>query len=198
MFKINPLSECFITSKYGPRQLQGTSPFHIGVDFRAKVNTPYYAVADGVVKVSKVDGSGLNNGYGIYIVVEHDGFCTLGAHLVRLGLPVGTKVKAGDVIGYTGNTGKSTGPHLHFEVIKGKYGADFFKNLPDGTKPNRVDPEPLLLQKDLIEEIVDKLIKHEIVSNKNLWVKVLKKERAVDPDWLITTFVNTIKKLESK
>jgi murein DD-endopeptidase MepM/ murein hydrolase activator NlpD len=196
MFKNNPLDNCFITSEYGPRQLEGTSPFHFGVDFRATPKTPYYAVADGVVKVSKVDGKGIKGGYGIYIVVEHDGFCTLGAHLNTFGKPVGTKVKAGDVIGYTGNTGKSTGPHLHFEVIQGKYGPDFFKNLPNGSKPNRIDPEPLILQRDLIEELVDKMVKHEIVSNKNLWMQILKKERVANPDWLIVAFINAVKQLK--
>lgn len=86
-----------------------------GVDFAAAVGTPILAAASGEVIVSK--RSGWNGGYGNYIVVRHqNGTQTLYAHLSSNAVGVGARVGAGEVIGYVGNTGRSTGAHLHFEV----------------------------------------------------------------------------------
>jgi murein DD-endopeptidase MepM/ murein hydrolase activator NlpD len=88
---------------------------HPGLDFTAPVGTPIYAAADGVVK----DAGFNTGGYGNRVVVNHGfGYETLYAHMVRIKARVGTKVKRGEVIGYVGSTGKSTGPHLHYEVHK--------------------------------------------------------------------------------
>jgi len=88
---------------------------HAGLDFTAPVGTPIYAAADGVVK----DAGFNTGGYGNRVVVNHGfGYETLYAHMVRIKARVGTKVKRGEVIGYVGSTGKSTGPHLHYEVHK--------------------------------------------------------------------------------
>jgi murein DD-endopeptidase MepM/ murein hydrolase activator NlpD len=88
---------------------------HPGLDFTAPAGTPIYATADGVVK-----DEGFNTGgYGNRVVVNHGfGYETLYAHMVRIKARVGTRVKRGEVIGYVGSTGKSTGPHLHYEVHK--------------------------------------------------------------------------------
>lgn len=86
------------------------------VDLAAAVGTPVRASADGEVIVSK-SGGGWNGGYGNYIVVRHsNGVQTLYAHLSKTYVGTGAQVSAGDTIGTVGNTGKSTGPHLHFEV----------------------------------------------------------------------------------
>lgn len=88
---------------------------HPGLDFTAPVGTPIYAAADGVVR----DAGFNTGGYGNRVVVNHGfGYETLYAHMVRIKARVGTKVKRGEVIGYVGSTGKSTGPHLHYEVHK--------------------------------------------------------------------------------
>lgn len=91
---------------------------HNGVDFGAPRGTPVYASADGVVKVSNYrDGNPWFGGYGNYIMIEHpNGTQTLYAHLSGVDASVGDTVRQGQVIGKTGNTGRSTGPHLHFEV----------------------------------------------------------------------------------
>ncbi|MEN9319383.1 MAG: hypothetical protein RLZZ309_370 [Bacteroidota bacterium] len=88
---------------------------HAGLDFSAPTGTPIYATSDGVVQTA-----GFNtDGYGNKVVINHGyGFQTLYAHMVRVKAKVGQSVKRGEVIGYVGSTGKSTGPHLHYEVIK--------------------------------------------------------------------------------
>lgn len=88
---------------------------HAGLDFAAPSGTPIYATADGVVQAA-----GFNtDGYGNKVVINHGyGYQTLYGHMVRVKAKVGQGVKRGEVIGYIGSTGKSTGPHCHYEVIK--------------------------------------------------------------------------------
>ena len=106
-------------SGYGMRvdPIYKTSKFHAGMDFSANIGTPVYATGDGVVK--KV---GWQSGYGKIIIINHGfGYETWYAHLNKYNVRVGQKVVRGEVIGEVGNTGKSTGPHLHYEVhVKGK------------------------------------------------------------------------------
>ncbi len=88
---------------------------HAGLDFTAPIGTPIYAAADGVIK----DAGFNTGGYGNRVVVNHGfGYETLYAHMVRIKARVGARIKRGEVIGYVGSTGKSTGPHLHYEVHK--------------------------------------------------------------------------------
>lgn len=88
---------------------------HTGIDFSAKTGTPVYATADGVVS----DPNGSGTGYGICILINHGfGFETLYAHLSKMKVRSGQKVKRGDVIGFVGNTGLTQAPHLHYEVRK--------------------------------------------------------------------------------
>jgi len=88
---------------------------HTGLDFRAPVGTPIYATADGTVKHSGRKG----NGYGIFINMDHGyGYETKYAHLSKSLVTEGQKVKRGDLIAYSGNTGLSKGPHLHYEIAK--------------------------------------------------------------------------------
>ncbi len=88
---------------------------HAGLDFAAPVGTPIYATSDGVVQIA-----GFNtDGYGNKVVINHGyGYQTLYGHMVRVKVRAGQTVKRGEVIGYVGSTGKSTGPHCHYEVIK--------------------------------------------------------------------------------
>ncbi len=101
---------------------------HAGLDFTAPTGTPIYATADGVVKEANFN----SGGYGNHVVVNHGfGYETLYGHMVRIKARRGQRVKRGEIIGWVGNTGKSTGPHLHYEVIKNGIKVDpiyFFYN----------------------------------------------------------------------
>ncbi len=106
-----------ITSKYGTKRdiSDQKMKLHKGIDIRAKIGTPIYATANG--KVNEVNFS--NKGYGNKIVISHDEiYETLYAHLSSITVKANDLVKKGDLIGYSGNTGLSTGPHLHYEVLK--------------------------------------------------------------------------------
>ncbi len=109
-----PLAKLNLTSEYGMR----THPVlrrrakHNGVDLAAPRGTPVYATADGLVARADRFGS-----YGNYIQIEHGGeLQTRFAHLSGFEVAAGDRVKKGDLIGYVGSTGRSTGPHLHYEV----------------------------------------------------------------------------------
>ncbi len=88
---------------------------HLGLDFTAPQGTPIYATADGTVR----DAGFNTGGYGNRVVINHGyGYETLYGHMYRIKARVGQSVRRGEVIGYVGNTGKSTGPHCHYEVHK--------------------------------------------------------------------------------
>ncbi len=88
---------------------------HAGLDFTAPSGTPIYATADGTVKEANFN----TGGYGNHVIINHGfGYETLYGHMVRIKARAGQQVKRGEVIGWVGSTGKSTGPHLHYEVIK--------------------------------------------------------------------------------
>ncbi len=91
--------------------------FHYGMDFTAKRGTPVYATGNGIVK--RADNR--SSGYGRHIRIDHGfGYVSLYAHLTKYNVRRGQKVKRGDIIGYVGNTGRSAGPHLHYEILKDK------------------------------------------------------------------------------
>lgn len=107
-----------MASGYGYRidPIYKTRRMHTGMDFTANVGTEVYVTGDGVVEALEVSGWG----YGRCIVVNHGyGYKTRYAHLSAFKVRQGQKVKRGELIGLVGNTGKSTGPHLHYEVEKG-------------------------------------------------------------------------------
>ena len=88
---------------------------HYGMDFTAKRGTPIYATGNGIIK--RADNR--SSGYGKHIRIDHGfGYVSLYAHLSKYNVRRGQKVKRGDVIGYVGSTGRSVGPHLHYEIIK--------------------------------------------------------------------------------
>ncbi|MFM2340060.1 MAG: hypothetical protein RLZZ360_696 [Candidatus Parcubacteria bacterium] len=108
----------FVHPAPGTIKTQGIHGYN-GVDFGGSVGTPVRAALGGEVIVSK--SSGWNGGYGQYVVIKHNnGTQTLYAHLSSNSVGVGDTVVAGETIGGLGNTGKSTGPHLHFEVRGGR------------------------------------------------------------------------------
>ncbi|MEO0983797.1 MAG: M23 family metallopeptidase [Pseudomonadota bacterium] len=113
-----PINGARISSSFGRRRhpISGYTRLHKGTDFAAPTGTPIYAAGNGVVERASRYG-----GYGHYIRIRHaNGYKTAYAHLSRYarGLRSGKRVRQGDVIGYVGSTGASTGPHLHYEVIK--------------------------------------------------------------------------------
>ncbi|CCQ74253.1 putative metallopeptidase [Magnetospira sp. QH-2] len=114
-----PINGARLSSGFGRRKhpVLGYSKMHKGIDFAAATGTPIFAAGDGVIVKRQRKG-----GYGKYIRIRHNGtYHTAYAHMSRYAkkLSVGSRVRQGQVIGYVGSTGRSTGPHLHFEILKG-------------------------------------------------------------------------------
>lgn len=139
-----------IASGFGHRidPVYKTVKFHAGLDFTAPQGTPIYASANGVVRTA----AHLGTGYGNHVVINHGyGYETLYGHMFKVKAKVGQRVKRGEVIGYVGSTGKSTGPHCHYEVHKNGRPLDpvyFFYN-------------------DLTPEQFDRIVKMASVSNQS-------------------------------
>jgi murein DD-endopeptidase MepM/ murein hydrolase activator NlpD len=112
--QVVPASIQSITSGFGYRRdpFNGHAAMHAGIDFKGPIGSPVFAAADG-----RITFAGWKSGYGQAIEITHgNGMLTRYAHLSRVGVKVGQEVAAGATIGGLGNTGRSTGPHLHFEV----------------------------------------------------------------------------------
>lgn len=126
-----------------------TRAFHAGMDFTAPTGTPIYSTGDG--RVVRADNSA--TGYGNHVRIEHGyGYLTLYAHMSKMNVKVGDKVKRGDIIGYVGNTGKSMGPHLHYEVRKNN---------------NPINPVNFYFN-DLTPEEYERMIKLSSTTNQSL------------------------------
>ena len=111
-----------ITSGYGMRRhpILGYRRMHRGLDFKARHGTPIYAVTDGTVQAA-----GRNGGHGNYVRLAHgNGLATGYSHMSRIAVSRGARVRSGQVIGYVGSTGLSTGPHLHYEMYRGGQSID--------------------------------------------------------------------------
>ncbi len=112
----SPIEYKGITSKFGYRKhpITGKREKHNGSDMRAKVFTEVYATANGVVEYA---GYHRRSGYGRLIIIDNSyGFRTYFAHLGKINVKHGQVIQKGDLIGLTGNTGRSNGPHLHYEI----------------------------------------------------------------------------------
>jgi len=139
-----PINGARISSNFGKRKhpISGYTRLHKGTDFAAPTGTPVYAAGNGTVQRASRNG-----GYGNYIKIKHTrGYETAYAHLSKYakGIKAGKKVKQGDVIGYVGSTGASTGPHLHYEVyVDGKPVNVMSLKLPNGRK---LQDEPAMLE----------------------------------------------------
>ncbi len=150
---IQPVSNKDLTrvaSGFGYRidPIYKTVKLHAGLDFAAPQGTPIYATANGTVTVAGNTG----NGYGNHVVINHGyGYETLYGHMVKVKARAGQQIKRGEVIGYVGSTGKSTGPHCHYEVHK------------NGQK---IDPV-YFFYNDLSPEQYDLLLKRAAAANQS-------------------------------
>ena len=130
-----PIDGAKLSSNFGMRKhpISGFNKLHKGVDFSAPKGTPIYAGGNGIIEYL-----GRNGGYGKYIRIRHNnGYKTAYAHLsnFKKNIYKGKRVNQGEVIGYLGSTGKSTGPHLHYEIIYNNKQINPMKmNLPSGKK----------------------------------------------------------------
>jgi len=151
---IQPVSDKDLTriaSGFGTRidPVYKVPKYHAGLDFAAPIGTPIYATADGVI----TDAGYNEGGYGNRVVLNHGfGYETLYGHMYRIKARVGQKIKRGEVIGYVGSSGKSTGPHCHYEVHRN--GAP-------------VDPV-YYFYNDLTPEQYDRLLKLAQTANQSL------------------------------
>jgi murein DD-endopeptidase MepM/ murein hydrolase activator NlpD len=139
-----------IASGFGYRidPVYKVSKMHAGLDFTAPTGTPIYSTADGTIKQANYN----SGGYGNHVVIDHGyGYETLYGHMVRIKARPGQKVKRGDIIGWVGSTGKSTGPHCHYEVHK---------------SGNPVDPI-YYFYNDLTPEQYDRLLKLAATRNQS-------------------------------
>ncbi|MCK5546590.1 MAG: peptidoglycan DD-metalloendopeptidase family protein, partial [Rhodospirillaceae bacterium] len=114
-----PINGARLSSSFGKRKhpILGYTKMHKGSDFAAPRGTPIYAAGNGTI-----DKSGRNGAYGNYIRIRHNSqYSTAYAHMksIKRGMGKGKRVTQGEVIGYVGTTGRSTGPHLHYEILRG-------------------------------------------------------------------------------
>ncbi len=124
-----PSDNTRVISGFGYRQhpLGGGVLFHKGIDLPLSMETPVYAASSGIVSFA-----GRRSSYGILLTISHPGnYQTRYAHLSNIVVKPGDFVSAGDLVAYSGNTGRSTGPHLHFEIRKDGVPVDPKKYLPD-------------------------------------------------------------------
>lgn len=148
-FLLSPTDYIIISSKYG---VQRGHKKHKGIDFAADIGTPIYAAAAGVVA-----DAGWGTGYGLRTKIDHDhlgDYTTLYAHMSRSYVKTGDVVRQGQLIGLIGNTGRSTGPHLHFELHKGYRQIDpRGRTVRDAFKVSGVDELVLEGYRDTVDRV---------------------------------------------
>ena len=162
-FLKTPVNGARVSSRFGYRKhpILGYSKLHAGIDFAAPSGTAIYAAADGVITFMDWNG-GQRIGYGRYTIIKHNNvYSTAYAHQSRFqkGLRKGSYVRQGQIIGYVGSTGYSTGPHLHYEVMK--YGT-------------KINPGKLL---SLSSASIDKKDKERLEANIQMIDDFIKKQR---------------------
>ena len=144
-----PIDGARLSSGFGKRRhpILGYTKMHRGIDFAAPVGTPIYAAGNG-----KITYAGRNGAYGKFVVIRHSAlFSTAYAHMKRIRTLKGSEVKQGQVIGYVGTSGRSTGPHLHYEIRKnGRRVNPLIIKLPSGQKLNGRELEAFLKNRDEI------------------------------------------------
>ena len=151
-----PINGARLSSRYGVRKhpVLGYTKMHRGLDFAAPSGTPVFAAGDGVI-----EKAGWNGSYGRYIRIRHTStYKTAYAHLsgIHKNLRVGKRVLQGKTIGYVGSTGRSTGPHLHYEVLRNNKQVNPMKiKLPAG---KNIHPEKLNAYKNHIKTIINQKI----------------------------------------
>ena len=166
-----PLNGARLSSGFGNRKhpILGFTKMHRGVDFAAPIGTPIFAAGDGIIEYS-----GWNGTYGKYIRIKHNGtFKTAYAHLSKVYKKRGTRIKQGDIIGTLGTTGRSTGPHLHYEIlIHGKQVNPLRIKLPAGKHIPKNELESFYKKQEIINNKIfamrKKIINNEFAYLKNL------------------------------
>ena len=137
----------------------GYTRAHKGVDFRASTGTPIPAAGAG-----RVVARSYNRGHGNYVKIRHNGsYETLYAHMSKFakGVVVGTNVRQGQTIGYVGSTGMSTGPHLHYEIIKnGKHVNPMTVKLPAISNLGAAEKERFLKFRAVVDDAIGQLADH--------------------------------------
>ena len=151
-----PVDGARLSSGFGMRKhpILGYNVKHRGVDFAAPKGTPIYAAGDGII-----EKKGWNGAYGKYIRIRHaNNFKTAYAHLSKFNKTPGGRVKQRQIIGYVGSTGRSTGPHLHFEILKNNIRINPQKlKLPSGRKLKGEELQRFIETKDTIYRKIDNL-----------------------------------------
>lgn len=148
-----PINGARLSSGYGKRKhpILGYTKMHKGIDFAAPRGTPIFAAGNGTI-----DKIGRNGGYGNYIRIRHnDSYDTAYAHMKGFakGLKQGARVKQGDVIGYVGTTGRSTGPHLHYEILKNNAQVNPIRiKMPSGKKLQGKELETFLAGAEIVRK----------------------------------------------
>lgn len=160
--KRTPINNAKVTSSFSTRRkhpVLGFTRAHKGVDFRAATGTPIPAAGAG-----RVVARGYNRGHGNYIKIRHNGsYETLYAHMSKFvkNVKVGTNVRQGQTVGYVGSTGLSTGPHLHYEIIKnGKHVNPMTVKLPAISNLNSAEKKKFLEYRKVMETAIDQLSKN--------------------------------------
>ena len=160
-----PINGARLSSGFGNRKhpILGYTKLHKGTDFAAPTGTPIYAAGNG-----RLVGYGPNGTFGNYAKIQHaNGYVTAYAHMSRFagGLHKGSNVKQGQVIGYVGTTGRSTGPHLHYEVyIDNRPVNAMTLKLPTGRKLSGEQLEAFKVEQARIEALRDKEINEQMVA----------------------------------
>ncbi|MEE3047065.1 MULTISPECIES: M23 family metallopeptidase [unclassified Thalassospira] len=148
-----PINGARLSSGFGKRKhpILGYTKMHKGIDFAAPRGTPIFAAGNGTI--AKI---GRNGGYGNYIRIRHnDSYETAYAHMKGFakGLKQGSRVKQGDVIGYVGTTGASTGPHLHYEILKNNAQVNPIRvKMPSGKKLKGDELKTFLADADILRK----------------------------------------------
>lgn len=162
-FKHNPCDSTRITAKFGYDKNYINDSFHNGLDIGALIprveGDPLYAVDDGVIKSVRLNSPTAGN----YAVLECHDYTARYLHMQKIIVSIGQKIKAGDVIGYMGNTGISTGSHLHLEIKTCKFDdKDYWTKDNNGRYTTAVDPEALFLKEHWAEQYFKNLNKKGI------------------------------------
>ena len=160
--KRTPINNAKVTSSFSSRRkhpVLGFTRAHKGVDFRASTGTPIPAAGSG-----RVVARGFNRGHGNFVKIRHNGsFETLYAHMSKFAknVNVGTVVKQGQTIGYVGSTGMSTGPHLHYEVIKdGKHVNPMTVKLPAINNLDAANKKKFVAYREILDKTIETLAKN--------------------------------------
>ena len=162
-----PISEMDFTkisSPFGWRihPITKKKSFHYGIDYPSKMRTPIYSIKAGSIHISKMQGNG--RGLGNYVVIKHDGDYSLYAHLDERVVKQGQMVTQGQLIGYMGTTGDSTGCHLHFGMCTSY-------NAADVNRSTWFDPLPVLklgvVSKDYLVDGKTKKANSILIANQN-------------------------------